>query len=177
MPAAQRHSQLGTSLVEASVVVAIAATLAGAVMPGWNDTRERRQLEAVSAQLGTDLRLARSMAVSLGRSVRLHVDPAGRCYVVHTGPRHACRCSPEAPPVCDADAEALRVAPLPATGAVRIAGASSSMLFDAHRGTVTPTGTLRLSLRDGRAIHHVVNIMGRVRTCSPDGAVAGHPTC
>jgi type IV fimbrial biogenesis protein FimT len=42
---------------------------------------------------------------------------------------------------------------------------------------VTPTGTLRLSLRDGRGLNQVVNIMGRVRTCSRSGTVPGYPAC
>jgi type IV fimbrial biogenesis protein FimT len=51
------------------------------------------------------------------------------------------------------------------------------MLFDTDRGTVSPTGTLRIHAADDRTVHHVVNIMGRVRTCSPNGLVAGHPAC
>jgi type IV fimbrial biogenesis protein FimT len=69
------------------------------------------------------------------------------------------------------------VGTLPGAGRVALSSSSASMLFDAERGTVTPTGTLRLRLADGRAVHHVVNIMGRVRTCSPAGRVAGHPAC
>jgi type IV fimbrial biogenesis protein FimT len=69
------------------------------------------------------------------------------------------------------------VAVLPGSGRLAFSASSASMLFDADRGTVTPTGTLRLQLADGRAIHHVVNIMGRARTCSPRGAVPGHPPC
>jgi methionine biosynthesis protein MetW len=37
--------------------------------------------------------------------------------------------------------------------------------------------TRRGFLADGRAVHHVVNIMGRVRSCSPGGQVLGHPAC
>ena len=41
------------------------------------------------------------------------------------------------------------------------------------KGTVTPTATLRVEARDGRAIHQVVNLLGRVRSCSPQGRIAG----
>jgi type IV fimbrial biogenesis protein FimT len=56
----------------------------------------------------------------------------------------------------------------------------ASILFDPLHGTSTPTGTLRVVADSGRAVHHVVNIMGRVRTCSPAGAapvVAGYRVC
>jgi len=29
----------------------------------------------------------------------------------------------------------------------------------------------------GKAIHHVVNIMGRVRSCSPQGDIPGYRAC
>jgi type IV fimbrial biogenesis protein FimT len=51
------------------------------------------------------------------------------------------------------------------------------MLWHPDRGTVTPTGTLRLRLPDGRAVHHVVNITGRARTCSPQGSMKGFTVC
>jgi type IV fimbrial biogenesis protein FimT len=54
---------------------------------------------------------------------------------------------------------------------------SVSMLWHPDRGTVTPTGTLRLRLPDGRAVHHVVNITGRARTCSPLGSMKGFAVC
>jgi type IV fimbrial biogenesis protein FimT len=52
-----------------------------------------------------------------------------------------------------------------------------SILFDSAKGTSTPTGTLRLMGKDQRAVHLVVNIMGRVRSCSPDSAVPGYKAC
>jgi type IV fimbrial biogenesis protein FimT len=52
-----------------------------------------------------------------------------------------------------------------------------SILFDPIKGTSTPTGTLRLVASDDRAVHLVVNLMGRVRTCSPDKTVPGYRAC
>jgi type IV fimbrial biogenesis protein FimT len=53
----------------------------------------------------------------------------------------------------------------------------ASMRFDPLHGTSTPTGTLRVVGANERAIHHVVNIMGRVRSCSPQAAVRGYAAC
>jgi type IV fimbrial biogenesis protein FimT len=172
-----RRPQLGASLVESMIVLAITGVLAGSVLPGWSETRDRRSLEAASAQLATDLRLARSQAVAQGRPVRFGVTAAQACYVIHTGPARSCSCDSDGAATCSGSSQALRVATLPGGGRIALSSSSQSMLFDADRGTVTPTGTLRLRLADGRAVHHVVNIMGRVRTCSPAGRVAGHPAC
>jgi type IV fimbrial biogenesis protein FimT len=52
-----------------------------------------------------------------------------------------------------------------------------SVVFDASRGTSTPTGTFRVVGRDARAVHLVVNIMGRVRACTPTPGLSGYPAC
>lgn len=169
--------QFGASLVEAMMALAITGILAGSMLPGWHEARERRQLQAASAQLATDLRLTRSLALAQGQSVRLRVHAAQACYVVHTGPANGCSCDRSGQALCSGEAVPLRVATLPGNGTLALSSSSGSMLFDAGRGTVTPTGTLRLHTADGRAVHHVVNIMGRVRTCSPGARVAGHAAC
>jgi type IV fimbrial biogenesis protein FimT len=45
------------------------------------------------------------------------------------------------------------------------------------RGTVTPTGTVTVTTRDGRALKQTVNIMGRVRSCAPAPGLPGYRTC
>ena len=52
-----------------------------------------------------------------------------------------------------------------------------SGVLDPLKGTVTPTSTMRVVGHDGREIHKVINIMGRVRTCSPGARVGGVPAC
>jgi type IV fimbrial biogenesis protein FimT len=48
-----------------------------------------------------------------------------------------------------------------------------SLRFDSTNGTTSPTGTVCTVPGSGRSVHHVVSLMGRVRTCSP--AAAGAP--
>jgi type IV fimbrial biogenesis protein FimT len=172
-----RRRQLGASLVEAAVVLGIGTVLAGTTLPGWNESRERRQFEAASAQLATDLQHARSLAVAQAMPVRLSFTEGQTCYVVHTGPAAACSCDSAGHPSCSPGAEALRVATLPGEGRLALKANVRSMLFDSERGTVTPTATIQLQRADGATLRHVVNIMGRMRRCSPDGRVAGHPAC
>jgi type IV fimbrial biogenesis protein FimT len=64
-----------------------------------------------------------------------------------------------------------------AGGVVRLKSNSRSVLFDPTRGTSTPTATVQLTARNGTAIHQVMNVMGRVRSCSPTPAIAGYRRC
>lgn len=176
---ARRQQQRGLTFLEGLAGLTVLAVTLGTVAPGFQQMRERRQLEGSAAQLATDLRLARSLAVSQGSPVRLtlHTDTAGSCYVVHTGPASECSCSGSGTASCSAGAQLIKAEHFEAAASVRLSASARSMLFDPDRGTVTPTSTLRVESRSGAAIHQIVNIMGRVRACSPERAVAGLPAC
>jgi type IV fimbrial biogenesis protein FimT len=172
--------QRGVTLIEASIttsVVAIAATLG---VPSFTQMRDARALEGVSAELASDLQYVRSEAVARNVSLRLTTQPlasGGACYVIHTGSKGDCQCAADGSATCAAGERSFKTVVFGTDQRVGVAVNSASMLWHPVRGTVTPTGTLRLSLADGRAIHHVVNIMGRARTCSPQGAVRSQPVC
>lgn len=51
------------------------------------------------------------------------------------------------------------------------------MRFDPTNGTVTPAGTVRVTGAGGRALHRVVSILGRVRSCSPGDSMSGVRPC
>ena len=167
----------GLTLVELAVVLALVSLLAGLALPHWGESVARRHLEGAAAQLATDIQFARSAAAARNAPVRLAVPAGGSCYVVHSGPAGSCRCGSDTgqPAVCQAGAQALRAAWLPA--GVRLSVNSASMLFDPSPGTVTPAGTLRVQGQGKQAVHHVVNVMGRVRSCSPAPGLAGYPSC
>ncbi len=175
----RRPSQRGLTLVESLISLAVVAVSLGAAAPGFQQMLERRQLEGAAAQLATDLRHARSLAVARRAPVRLSVQivEGSSCYVVHTGSAGDCRCSGEGTAVCTAGAQALRTVGFEAGRSLRLSSTSASMLFDPDRGTVTPTGTLHLQSSSGESIRQVVNIMGRVRACSPSGSMPGYPAC
>lgn len=170
--------QRGLSLVECAIATTIVMLVAGFVLPSFDQLRQRRQLESTAAQLETDLQLARSEAVARNESVRMdfqHGTP-GSCYVVHDGDAGACRCIDGEAPACDDGVTALRSVRFPAADGIELRSNSRSVLFDADKGTVTPTATLRVISAVG-ALHQVVNVMGRIRTCSPDGNVPGVRRC
>lgn len=172
--------QRGVSLIEAMSVVAILSIVLGTALPSFTALRQRADLVGVATQLETDVQFARGQAAAMGHPVRLTLrESAGAtCYIIHTGPAAQCSCaSIEAAASCTGDAELLRSVSLAATSDVQVRSASKSVAFDPVKGTVTPTATLRVEARDGRAIHQVVNLLGRVRSCAPGGRLAGESAC
>lgn len=169
----------GFSLIDLLCVTGIAAVLLGQSLPLLLQTQQRQSLMSAAAQLETDLQLARSQAQTLDRSVRLslqHPEGGGACYALYTGPAEGCSCDADGQTQCVAGAQLLRAQGLPAAAGVQLASPDRTLTFDAGKGTVTPTATLVLSDRDGRAVHQIVNVLGRIRSCSPT-ALGGLPRC
>jgi type IV fimbrial biogenesis protein FimT len=79
--------------------------------------------------------------------------------------------------VCSGGAEPLRLVRVGGELGISLQFNSRSMLFDPVKGTTTPTATFKVTGRSGSAIHQVVNIMGRVRSCSPTPALSGYKAC
>ena len=174
------HLSKGLSVVEMMCVLAITAVLLGNALPMFTELLARQTLQAAAALLETDIHLARSEAQRSGQPVRLSVQAlasGSTCAVVHTGAAHACRCLGGGRSQCDSGAKLLRLSEHTSTSGIGLQGGRQSLLFDAGKGTVTPTATLRLVDRDGRAIHQIVNIMGRVRSCTPTAKLGGLRPC
>ena len=178
-PRATGHTH-GLSMVELLCSLAITLVLLGSALPMFRELRASQALQATAALLETDLQYTRSLAVTSRRSVRLSVqamDSGGSCYLVHTGAAHACRCTGGGQAQCEPDAELLRLAEQDRPSGITLAPVDRSILFDGLKGTVTPTATLKVADRDGRTIHQVINIMGRVRSCVPAGSLGGLRPC
>lgn len=168
----------GLTAVEMAVTLGVVAVLLGTAIPGLQELRQRRQAEAIAAQLETDLQLARAEAVARNDGVRMafHQDTTGSCYVMHTGPAAGCRCDSGGATLCMAGSDPLRSFALGPGTRVHLRANSGSLVFDPVKGTVTPTTTIRIDSPAGQ-IRVVVNVMGRVRTCAPEGGLAGYPRC
>jgi type IV fimbrial biogenesis protein FimT len=170
--------QQGITLIESTIVLFVLSIVIGTALPSLQSLRQRAALSGTAAQLETDVQFARSHARAINRTVRLSLNEAdgATCYVVHTGPAADCRCGGNRPAACTGSSELLRAVALDASSDVQVRSASRSVAFDPLKGTVTPTATLRVEARDGRAIHQVVNLLGRVRSCSPLGR-GSEPAC
>ncbi len=171
---------LGVTLIEACIVLAITAIVAGSAAPGMQSLIDARRLEGAATQLATDIQFVRSEAVARNEALRLsmHTAAAGSCYVVHTGNADQCSCAAASgPALCSGGAREVKTVTITTADRVGLQANVASLLFDPLHGTSTPTGTLRLTGTSGRAVHHVINVMGRVRSCSPQAAVPGYRAC
>lgn len=174
-----RRWQSGVTLIESAITASVAGVVVGMVAPGFEQLRERHHLENAAAQLETDLLHSRSLAVLRNQGVRVSFETGAgaSCYVVHTGAAGDCSCTDGETAVCKAGSEALRSVRFAAGVPLVVSSNSRSILFDPVKGTVTPTATVKLQATSGAAIHQVVNIMGRVRSCTPAAGLAGYKRC
>ena len=178
-PCAHARRQFGFTLVESLMVLAVTAIVLGAAAPHFGAALERRHLEGASAQLETDIQFARSAAGARNHTLRIAFtsQAGGSCYIVHTGRANDCRCTPEGQAVCQGAAMPIRTAAFAVGGPLQLRSNVGAMIFDPAVGTVTPTGTLRFTGRQGHEVRLIVNIMGRVRSCTPSPDLRGYPRC
>jgi type IV fimbrial biogenesis protein FimT len=176
---AQRRAQAGVTLIETMVVASVLAIVTGLAAPSFNGTLQRRHLEGAAAQLETDIHYARLLAVARNAPLRISFESgaAGSCYVIHTGSANQCSCAAGGTAICQGDARAERSVRFAGGGPVSLKLNSRSVLFDPTKGTSSPTATVQLQAGNGAAIHQVLNIMGRVRSCSPAPALSGYRRC
>jgi type IV fimbrial biogenesis protein FimT len=169
----------GLTLVECAITTAVVALAAGTALPGLTQMRTNQVLAQAAGGFETDVQHARSMAVATQTPWRIGFGSgtAGSCYVVYTGPAAGCSCDGAGQAVCTGGAEAYRAVPFAAGGVVSVQPNVASISFDPVKGTSTPSGTARFIGKNGAAVHQVVNIMGRVRSCSPNTAVPGFKSC
>ena len=171
--------QRGITLVESCVTLAVAAIVAAGAAPSMEQLLDARRLDGAASQLLSDLQFTRISAMARNQRIRfsLQADATGSCYVIHTGSADACRCGASGQVACSPGASEIRTVRLPAADRVLVQANVASILFDPVHGTSTPAGTFRVISANGRELRHVVNVMGRVRTCSPQGNVGGYRAC
>jgi type IV fimbrial biogenesis protein FimT len=172
----QRRRQAGFSLVESLIVLVVLLVSLGAGLPALSDAQDRRRVEGAAALLETELQFTRGLSVARNQNLRFSFVNQGAqsCYVIHTGGPRACTCD-GGRTVCTGGAEEVRTVRYDATREVRVASNSASFVFDATHGTVTPTASIDVSSAHGDTVRLVVNVLGRVRDCSPSGFAGRRP--
>lgn len=175
-----KRAQGGFTLVEATTTIGITLSALLAAASGFGGQMQKRHTEGVAAELAADLQFVRTEAVMRNRGVRVSFgsDGAGtRCYVIHTGAAGDCSCSGTAQASCTSDALEIKTVNFPGDGRTVVQANVASMYYDPARATVSPTATIRVIGTDGRELRHIVNILGRVRSCAASGQWHGHAPC
>ena len=176
-----RRRSRGLTLIETAIVLAVTAIVGATAVPSLAAFIDGRRLDAAAVSLAADIQFVRTEAVARNRTVRLTVrsDAGQSCWIVHTGGAGDCVCGAAAPAVCGGTAVQIKTVVLGPADHVRVQANVASIVFDPLHGTSTPTGTIRLVDNRGREVRHIVNVMGRARSCSPAGAgaVAGWHSC
>lgn len=190
VPARPEHSGVlprfaGLGLIECLLVLALVMIAAAMAAPQLSEIIRLRQLESASWSVGNLLRHARLHLRQEQVPLRLDIHGNGSaqaCLHLHTGRAGDCEGCVQAS--CRNGARLIaRTPPLPRDIALK--ASTDSALWHPAGGTVTPTLTVRLQLNSEsadpasppREALHVVNILGRVRSCSSAALVSGHPPC
>lgn len=179
-PGSHPQHRRGFTLLEAAATVAVLGIAIATAVPSLQRLLDGRRIDGVATQVAADLQLARSEAVARSQAVRVSFQPgpAGTtCYVIHTGPTGACPCGSGESTACASPAEHIKTARFDGPDRVSVEANVGSLMFDATHGTSSPAGTVRVIGAQGRAVHQVVNLMGRIRSCSPQNAVSGYRSC
>ena len=172
-------TQRGLTLIEGCVTLAIVSILAGTAAPSFIESNKNRVLDGSVAEMATDLFLARSEATAHQEGVRVsfHNVTTGSCMLIHTGATADCGCNSSGVAQCSNGATLIKGNYYSQSRGVALAANVASIRFDPTHGMATPTGTIRLTTASGQEVHHVVNITGRVRSCSPGGSAKGYKAC
>jgi type IV fimbrial biogenesis protein FimT len=176
---AARRTRRGITLIEACCVLAIASVLVGTAVPSVKGVFGKVRMDGVVSELASDVALARGLAVTKNKGVRLTIAASAdgaACAIVHSGPAASCECALGGSAVCGADVEVFKASSFPAGGPISVSANVPSLRFDPTNGTTAPAATITVSDAQGRQVRHVVSMMGRVRTCS-SVARSGYAAC
>lgn len=170
----------GLGLAECLVVLAMLSTLALAAAPSLTRLLDTRRLMGTAGELSGALHLARHTAVARQEAVStslLGVRGGGTCHVVHTGSAALCRCLGGGEAQCNAPSLLIAAGHHPNSARIVVRSTVPSVRFDPRAGTATPAGRFVVATADGRDIHAIVNLAGRVRRCTTSAPWGGESPC
>ena len=175
----RRSGQSGFSLIDGLIATSVVAILAGIAATSAGDSRARQQLIGAAGEFESHVHHARALASATNAVVRISFEGLqnGACYVVHAGAAGDCTCGADGSVTCKPEVSPLRAVHFDPSSGLSLAANVKSIAIDPVKGTVTPAGTVRFATTNGAAVHQIVNVMGRVRSCSPTPGVAGYSPC
>lgn len=174
--------QRGFSAIELLIVMVIVSVLASIAVPSFTSMLNRGRVKGAGSDLYTDLQYARSEAVQRNAIVRVGFTTSSTawCYVIYTGNAGGCTCGSSAS-TCTAPSTALKnVASTTYTGVSMATSSGLSIVIEPRQAALDTTGspgTVTLTSSDNQVMQDEINLLGRVRLCSPSSSVPGYPAC
>lgn len=175
----------GFTLVELMVTIAVIAILATIAAPNMMAFLDRNRVVGAGEAVYGQLQAARSEAIKQGARMTAAFSSGSAWCVGYARGDVACDCTAALggsnPCSILGDGQNALLTAIssgPFSGVGMNAGGPASLTFDGVRGTLTGAGGgVSFSSAQGRQLRVEVNVLGRVRLCSPDGSVGGYPTC
>lgn len=191
----QASGQLGFTLVELMVTLAVVAILLVAAAPSFGDFFDRYRLRGAVDDVVSTVAHSRAGAVKLDREVRLTFQGSGTAWCAgavaaslptdgsRAGAATSCDCS-DGSPACSVDGETL-VVEEGAHGDVALSGSASELVFDGQLGLATGSGgalstsQFTLTSPSGKyALRVDVSPLGEATVCvASTSPVAGYSKC
>jgi len=170
----------GLGLVECLIAVVILGILSAAAAPNFSALLQRHRMQALAQELLTDLRLARSEALRMSRTVKVSVrtDADSSCYAIHLGAPASCLCQ-SAQPQADRCAEMLiKQRWIPGANRLKIVSSSPTLHISPELGLTTSTASIQVQDRHSAdGIRHVISLAGRIRSCAVGTSNGSLPLC
>jgi len=158
-----RKRQIGITLIEAMITVAIIAIIAAIAVPSYQDMIEKSRLREAVQSVKGDLQIARSEAFKRSENIFIDFDSGGYCY--GTGGQN----SPDTS-ACDCISTGCSLKQVTSLDQVTISSPSDAE-FEFRRGTTTAFSTDFSTANFSARVR--VSAGGVIELCNPDPAISG----
>lgn len=163
-----RRKNIGFSLVETMIVVAIIGILSAIAVPSYQDMIERNRLKQAVEALKSDLQFSRTEAIKRSNDLRLTLIAAKWCYGIDDG-NSACDCR-------TAGDCAIKTVDGSQFQGITL-DHNNDVTFSFRRGTASAMGSTFSSINYQARV--IISDVGRVRICNPNSLkkLSGYPSC
>lgn len=158
-----RTQQIGFTLTELMITVAILGILTAMAAPSFSSALERRKIIAAAEAIQSDLRWARGEAIKRNTDVTVTFTPGAASAWSYT---------------ITPASKTVNSAAIPDFENVALAENfnSDDTQFDNTRGTSNDAGTVTLTSSAGE-VRIILSALGRARICSVGGDIGGYASC